>query len=90
MSEYPDRFVVTAIARPDARDAGKRFWLYWSPEGGGWWQWGPEGWAYRFESVDDKRLSDALACAPKVGPFWAWPDEGSIEVVAVPAIVKVY
>jgi hypothetical protein len=89
MSEYPDRYVITSIAREDARDAGKRHWLYWSPEGGGWWQWGPEGWAYRFQSMDDPKLKDALSAAPKMGPWWHWPDPTTIEVVAVPAIVTV-
>ncbi len=86
---YPDRYVITSVAKADTRDAGKRHWLYWSDEGGGWWQWGPEGWAYRFQSKDDPRLEDAMRSAPKVGPWYSSPDPLSIELVPTPAIVRV-
>lgn len=88
MGRYPDRYVITGVAQPGARDAGERVWLYWSPEGGGWWQWGPEGWAFRFEAMEGTRFEDAMRSAEKVGPFWYWPI-GGIEARPVPAIVTV-
>ena len=88
MATYPDRYVITALAAKTSKDRGKRFWLYWSPEAGGWWQWGPEAWAERFESQSGARFDDAKLCAPKSGPHWAFPDPTTIEVRAVPAIVE--
>lgn len=81
-------YAITAIAGAAARDAGKRFWLYWSHEAGGWWQWGPEAWAERFPTQSGPRFDDALRCAPKVGPYWACPDPSTIEVVAIAAAKK--
>lgn len=95
---YPDRYVITALVAEDSekrhpaidRKKGDRIWLYWTDEGGGWWQWGSEGWAYRFQSMDDKKLQEALSSAPKMGPWYNRPDPKTIEVRPVPAIVKVY
>ena len=74
-------FLITQVAQPGARDAGKRFWLYFSQEGGGWWQWGPKAWARRFDAQAGADFEDAILCAPKVGPHWAMP-VGAVEVVA--------
>lgn len=92
---YPDRYVITAIVA-DGRYKGKRVWIYWSPEGGGWWQWGPEGWAERFENTDTDKFRDAMRCATgatwtkkSCGPWYSYPDPATIEVRSVPAIVTV-
>lgn len=85
---YPDRYVITALAAKPSKDAGKRFWLYWSPESGDWWQWGPEARAERFETKSGPRFNDAMSVAPKAGPFWALADPATIEVRTVPAIVE--
>lgn len=94
MTKYPDRFVITGLIAKDAEalrvKKGDRVWLYWSPEGGGWWQWGPEGWAERFESKSGKTFEDAMVSATGVGPWYNVPDPETIEVLSVPAIVKVY
>jgi hypothetical protein len=76
----PDCWVITAIANDAARDAGKRFWLNWSEESGGWWGWGPEAWACRFQDRDGARFKDAMLVAPTSGPYWAKPDPDTIEV----------
>jgi hypothetical protein len=91
--QYPDRYVITGIVAEDAPHVrvkkGDRVWLYWSHEGGGWWQWGSEGWARRFEQKAGREYDDAVKCAPKVGPWYSMPDPATIETVAVPAIVTV-
>lgn len=97
--KYPDRYVITALVA-ESHDRGSsvwnvkkgdRVWLYWTDESGGWWQWSnAEGWAYRFQSKDDKRLSDALRSSVNMGPWFYKPDPKTIEVRPVPAIVKVY
>jgi hypothetical protein len=85
MSTYPDRYVITGISE----HTGKRVWLYFDPEGGGWWQWGSEQLAKRFEDRDNEQFEDAMLCAPKTGPWYDKPKEGTIEVRPVPAIVTV-
>lgn len=89
--KYPDRLVITSVAAKSSKfaKAGERSWLYLSPEAGGWWQWGPEKWAYRFDE-NDTRLKDAIASAPHVGPWWNYPDPESIEVKKVPVIVEIF
>jgi hypothetical protein len=89
MSEYPDRYVITGIVA-EGEKAGLKVWLYWDPEGGGWWQWGPEGWAERFEAKEGRRYDDAIRCAPKTGPWYYYVDPATVKTEAVPAIVKVY
>lgn len=94
MSGFTDRHVITALVA-EGEHIGERVWIYWSPEGGGWWQWGPEGWAFRFDSTESDRFIDALKCAKgetwlkkSVGPWYHYPDMATIEVRAVPAIVE--
>ena len=95
MNEYPDRYVITALIAEDSRDGvwkkkkGDRVWLYWSPEGGGWWQWGPEGWARRFESKSGREYEAAMFSASNAGPWFNKPDPATIEAVSVPAILTV-
>ena len=87
---YPDRYIIQALVK-EGEYKGQRITLYFSQEGGGWWQWSKyDGWNYRFQSMDDPHLNDALRSAPKMGPWYFYPDASTIEVVAVPAIVKVY
>ena len=93
--DYPDRYVITAIVA-DGEHKGERVWITWSPEGGGWWQWGPEGWAERFASTKDERFKDALRCAKgetwtkaSCGPWYYAPDLATIEAREVPARVRV-
>lgn len=89
MSEHPNRYVITALVK-EGEKKGRRVFLYWSPEGGGWWQWNEaEGWAERFEAKAGHRFEDAVLCAPDVGPWYNRPDPETIEVREVPAIVKV-
>lgn len=98
MSNYPDRYVITALIAEVAdrgntvwdKKKGERVWLYWTEESGGWWQWGPEEWAYRFESLDSPKIQEALRSCPTMGPWYNSPDPKSIKTVPVPAIVKVY
>ena len=93
--QFPDRYVIRARVAEDSRDGvwqvkkDSFVWLYWSHEGGGWWQWGPEGWARRFEAKEGREYEAALRDAPKVGPWFNKPDPATIETVAVPAIVTV-
>lgn len=92
---YPDRYVITGLVKEGDR-AGERVWIYFSEEGGGWWQWGPEGWAYRFEDKTSERFQDAMRCAKgetwtesTVGPWYNAADIATVEAVAVPANVTV-
>lgn len=88
--KYPDRYVITGIVK-DGKEKGKRVWLYYSEEGGGWWMWSPiEGWAYRFEIKSGYKFKDALLCAPKTGPWYYNVDPETVEIRPTPAIVKVY
>jgi hypothetical protein len=93
VTKHPDRYVITGLIAKDSEALrvrkGDRVWLYWSPEGGGWWQWGPEGWAYRFEAKSGHQYDDAIVSAKGVGPYYNVPDPSTIETVAVPAIVTV-
>lgn len=93
---HPDRYIITGIIRDGLKDAGEKVWLYWSPEGGGWWQWGPEGWAKRFAGDHGAEFEDALKCAKgetwlrdTVGPWYNKPEISTIKVERVPAIVEV-
>lgn len=93
---YPDRYIITALCGVDGNEVwrsqkGDRIYLYWTDEGGGWWQWAnAESWSYRFQSKDDPKLEQALKSAPNVGPWFYRPDPKTIEVRPVPAIIKVY
>lgn len=92
--KYPDRYIITAKTVKDSPtvkvEKGERIWLYWSPEGGGWWQWSKaKDWAERFPDKNGPRFKDAIACAPDVGPWFYVPDPETIETVAVPAIVTI-
>lgn len=99
MMSYPDRYVITALVA-ETSDRGRevwkvkkgdRVWLYFSEEGGGWWQWSNSPrWAYRFEEKSGRKYEDAIHCAPKAGPWFNRVDPKTIEVRAVPAIIKVY
>jgi hypothetical protein len=89
MTNYPDRYVITGIVK-DGQHKNERVYLYWTEEGGGWWQWGPDGWAYRFENKSGARFEDAMRCAKKgVGPYYYSVHPESVEVYATPAIVTV-
>lgn len=97
-TDYPDRYIITAKVNKDSDRGGvldvKRgtdIYLYWSEEGGGWWQWSTsQNWAYRFQSLDDPKLKGALKACPNMGPWYNYPDPSTIQVINVPAIVKVY
>lgn len=89
MGKYPDRYVITGLVAK-GEHKGERVWIYFSEEGGGWWQWGPEAWAKRFEKKEGRDFDDALLCAPKVGPWYYSVDPESIEARAVPAKVTVW
>lgn len=95
MKKYPDRYIISGIVKDD-KHKGQKVCIYWTPEGGGWWQWGPEEMAERFESQDDPRFKDALRCATgqtwtkaTCGPWYYSADLETVKVEAVPAIVKV-
>jgi hypothetical protein len=89
MTKYPDRYVITALVA-DGDHKGERVYLRWAEEAGGWWYWGPEARAYRFESRSGDKFDDAVWCAQRTGrPQWYAPDLSTIEVRAVPAIVEV-
>lgn len=94
MTRHLDRRIITALTSKKASDGpGKRIYLYWTPEAGGWWQWSTsKGWAYRFQPDQDVKLENALKEAPKMGPHFYWPEPKTIEVISVPTIVetKVY
>ena len=87
--QYPDRYVITGVVA-EGEHKGERVWIYFSEEGGGWWQWGPEGWAKRFEAKEGHKYDDALLCAPKTGPWYYRVDPARVEVRAVPAKVTVW
>lgn len=94
--EYPDRYVITGIVKEGDRK-GQKVWLYWSPEGGGWWQWSSHAsWAMRFESKDGARYEDAIRCARGTkwlengcGPWYYYVDFDTVDTESVPAIVEV-
>lgn len=95
-TSFPDRYVITALVK-EGENKGRRVWLYWSPEGGGWWQWSDaEAWAFRFEATSGERFDDALLCARGTtwlksgcGPWYYFVDFSTVEVRATPAIVTV-
>lgn len=88
--KYPDRYVITAIVK-EGENKGKKVWLYWIEESGGWWQWSDsEAWAYRFETKSGQRFDDAMKSCPKMGPWYYYPDPSTIKAEPTPAIVKVY
>jgi hypothetical protein len=90
--KHPDRYIIVAKVKDDALGhikAGDPIALHWSPEGGGWWQWGSVAQAERFPSKDDDKFRGILEVAAKMGPWFYYPDPATIEVKAVPAIVKV-
>ena len=91
----PDRFVITGIVK-EGKHEGESVWVGWTPEGGGWWQWGPEAWAERFPSETDPRFEDAMRSArgetwttKSCGPWYYYPDMSTVKSVRVPAIVSV-
>lgn len=95
--KYPDRYIITGkVAKGENK--GETVYLYFSEEGGGWWQWSNnEAWALRFESKDDRRIEDALLCAGdknwtkhSCGPWYYSADPKTVKLVAVPAKIKVY
>ena len=101
MTNYPDKYIIRSKVAEDCPQfkikKGDYSYLYFSPEGGGWWQWSNlEAWARRFDSATNKEIVDALqSCNPTnwcggTGPWFYKPEPHSIEVVAVPAKVKVY
>lgn len=78
-------YVITALAASSKNRPRKRIWLYWSREGGGWWQWSQyERWAEQFSKPKGKSFDDALKCAPIVGPHYDRPDISTIEVWELP------
>ncbi len=87
-TRLPDCFSISGKVK-DGEHKGETVWLYWSPEGGGWWQWSSaKGCAYRFSSKDDQRFKDAWPCAKgetwlghTVGPWYYMPDIETIECV---------
>jgi hypothetical protein len=95
--KYPDRYIITGKVA-EGENKGKTVYLYWSDEGGGWWQWSDSvNWAYRFEEPSGSRFEDALLCAGdknwtkhSCGPWYFFADPKSVEVIAVPAKVHVY
>lgn len=96
MSKYPDRYVITALVK-EGKNKGKRVWLYWSPEAGGWWQWSDaEGLAHRFEAPHGARFEDAMHSSrgstwqPNgCGPWYYFVDFDTVEAAPTPAIVTV-
>ncbi|GEM_PF-4968873 len=73
----------------DGKHAGETVAIYWSPEGGGWWQWGPIGWATPFvidgKSTNEK-FKDAINCAlgniwcGGVGPWFFKTDPATVHI----------
>lgn len=95
MKKRPNRYVITGIVR-NGENKGKKVWIHWSPEGGGWWQWGPEAWAQRFTENHGPRFEDALRTAKgenwtkdTCGPWFDKADVATVAVEEVPAIVVV-
>ena len=78
MKGYQVRGLI-AKDEPDlSKKKGDEVWLYWSEEGGGWWQWGPKGWAYTFMN----KLEAEKAPKGCPGPWYNVPDPETIEIVA--------
>ncbi|RVG03960.1 hypothetical protein CN230_29085 [Sinorhizobium meliloti] len=89
MSEHvktPERYVITAQVKA-GEHRGERVWLHLTSENGGWWQWGPENVAKRFDSASSHEFKDALSYGAITGPAPYVPDPETIEVQAVPASV---
>lgn len=94
--KYPDRYVITGIVEK-GDDKGRKVFLGWTEEGGGWWQWSlHKSGANRFTDTDNERFKDAIRCATgktwtksTCGPWYYMPDISSVKVEEVPAIVKV-
>jgi len=87
--KHPDKYVITGVVAA-GESKGQRVFIYFSKEGGGWWQWGCEGWAERFDAPSGRRYDDALLCAKKCGPWYNCVDPRTIKTIAVPAVVRVY
>lgn len=92
---YPDRYVITGTVK-EGEHQGEKVWLRWSEEGGGWWMWGPEGWAHRFDAPEGARFEDAMRCATgqtwtnsTVGPWNYAADISTVKVEPTTAIVTV-
>lgn len=56
-------------------------WLYFSDEGGGWWQWGAKGWRRGVESEETARK--IAGGAP--GPWFYKPEPDEIEIIREPS-----
>ena len=85
----PDGYVITGIVK-EGKHIGEKVWLYWSVEGGGWWQWGPQAWAYCFDKCEGRKFEDAIKTArgqgawgETCGPYYSQPDLLSIKVEPV-------
>lgn len=69
---------------------GQQVWLYWSPEGGGWWRWSEAiGWRHKFQLNGDKRFEDAWRVSKGIfngktcGPMNKQPSLKSVDVVTI-------
>ena len=60
----------------DGVEAKVKVALYYSEEGGGWWQWGPEAWRQGRRNEDEARASALTA-----GPWFHKPEPDEIRVV---------
>lgn len=95
--KYPDRYIITGRVAKGS-EVGKEVYLYWTEEGGGWWQWtSDKGCAHRFERPSGDRFKDAMNCATdnnwtkaSCGPWYYSADPKTVKHISVPAIVKVY
>lgn len=70
MAKLDHTYIITGKVAA-GKHAGETVAIYHSPEGGGWWQWGPIGWATPFV-IDGKstneEFKDAINCA--LGNTW--------------------
>ena len=73
------KYVITAITSYRAtHGAGRKVWLYWSREGGGWWQWSNnESWAKKFTGTEN--IPDIINCAKEMGPHWYWVEPKTVK-----------
>lgn len=83
-----ERYVITGNVA-EGKHKGEKVWLGWTESSGGWWQWGRETEGTRFAQQKGERFEDALHCAKEgSGPWYYTPDPSTVQVEAVPAIVK--
>lgn len=86
-----DEYIIVGTVE-EGKHTGETVAIYWSPEGGGWWQWGPIGWATPF-AIDRKstneRFKDAINTALSntwcggCGPWFYKTDPTTVRIAPI-------